>query len=65
MENDCVVGFIKDMKRCAYDFVGKVTSDVYRKFITWCEVTGIEIRIPTVLYEETRKIFCFQGTHVL
>lgn len=41
-ENDCVVGFIKDMKRCAYDFVGKVTSDVYRKFITWCEGVGIE-----------------------
>lgn len=41
-ENDCVLGFIKDMKRCAYDFVGKVTSDVYHKFTKWCEVTGIE-----------------------
>lgn len=41
-ENDCVLGFIGDMKRAAYDFVGKVTSDVYRKFVKWCGDAGIE-----------------------
>lgn len=41
-ENDCVLGFISDMRRAAYGFVGKVTSDVYRKFAKWCEGAGIE-----------------------
>lgn len=41
-ENDCVVGFVKEMKRAAYDFVGKAVSDVYGKFTKWCEGAGIE-----------------------
>ena len=60
-----MLGFIKDMGHAAYSFTNKVTSYVYRKFTKWCEGAGIEIRIPTALYEETYKIFCFQGTHVL
>ena len=41
-ENDCVLGFIKDMGHAAYSFTDKVTSDVYRKFTEWCEGAGIE-----------------------